>query len=260
MAKAKKEKAPSLPLVRMLCTLIDFNAKIWSFTSWGGSHHTSWNYRGKFPAAPDGREQKPDVTGTVVNKALKDGLVKREDNGGLSHKGLFYSITDAGREFAEKWRHLLEEVAQSTTFLIVKNGGRYSTLDKGMVGPLCKVVRETDKRIYVEVIRWGMAIKATATHFPWCSEIHGNAPNEYVDVADVFMRDVDPEKYEAIWRESVEYAEWQTSVSKAQAQEEEDLLAEMRKRFADRRLQRQAQFVDTLRDLSGQTIELKKSK
>jgi hypothetical protein len=104
---------------------------------------------------------------------------------------------------------------------------------------LCRVVRETGKRCYVEIVE-------TDTTYSSTYGVHGyKDTGQYVNKSDIVVEDANSELFRKLVSHEQEHKKWMMSLGT----QEEDELRPVRRRFADRRTQKFAQFDDEVREM-----------
>jgi hypothetical protein len=161
-----------------------------------------------------------------------------------------YRMTDKGREMVEKWRvkyneHAAKQKAAKKAverYIIVSNTGRWSSGDdRRKYAALCKVVGETEKRVYVEHITPKGENKKSWQD--WVPSIQGNK-KKYVE-RDVITADgVTIDEYLAMRKVETNHLSWLEGVK----EQEDAEIREIRDRYDQRREQNQFAFEDEMRE------------
>jgi hypothetical protein len=274
---AEKKALP--PLSRRGLEALEFmvDHKVWlmaqnlmtSSVNWdrGNAHYRS------LPKNPNGGENlgAPHVDFNVLESLRMRGYVRQLDKAKLCEKyglpsddnimgtdrergrryGYFawydlpYGPTKEGFDFLESMRGRLAELraadaARPEELIVVKGRdyGRHFEREADFAGALCRVVRRTPKRIYVEVIDRGVA----------GSFVQGSGGSgSYVDPADVFMEGVTRERFEAMKPATKAFMESIEGAKDMMEADIEAVLAPIRQRYAQRKVQLIAQYDDEVK-------------
>ena len=104
---------------------------------------------------------------------------------------------------------------------------------------LCRVVRQTEKRCYVELVE-------ARSRGAFVDGVHGyEDTGQYVDKADIVVEDATIMLFRSLIELEKQQKEWLAALNR----QEDEELAPVRKRFADRRGQKFAQFDDEVREV-----------
>ena len=167
--------------------------------------------------------------------------------------GNYYEISEKGRRFVEENRALFiaaeAEREAAVRYVVVKRAQSHHSVFSSAhvsapgIGPLCKVIRETAKRLYVEVVKMPKARK-----FEVCLDafVQGTPGNQYVDRENVMIDPVDPDAYDTMLIADREYQGYLSE----RADEEAAEIAAIKLRFKQRREQRDAQFQDEISEIT----------
>ena len=243
MTNFVKEK-PSMVMMRALEPLYRNQAKY--ITSYSVLSTQGIEYNDATGRKLEGNEYPENLTSTTTTSLLQSGWIvksKKPEGHVFAWYDHPYHINAAGRAIFEKhyaeyteWRERLMERNKATErLIIIKIDERFPTRHR-KYGGLCKVVRETNKRCYVEVIQ----IPST-----YASEIHGHGNNVYVDKADITMDNVTLGMFQRLRDTENDYLRWKDE----RDQEMEAELAEIRDKYAQRDKQRQAQLDDEFNEV-----------
>jgi hypothetical protein len=161
-----------------------------------------------------------------------------------------YQLTDAGRVMANKWRSEYDKVAAAKElarkkverYIVVSNtGGDFFGKNQRKYAALCKVIKETDKRIYVERV---ITPEEPTKYSNYVSSIQGSHLKQYI-ARDVIVADgVTIAEYEAMRRVETANITWLSGIK----EREEAELDVIRERYDLQREQGEAMFADELRE------------
>ena len=159
-----------------------------------------------------------------------------------------YRITKAGIAMANAHRATYEENLRKEAearaaverYIVVSNQGKYGS--RRRYAALCRVTRETEKRIYVEQV--SLESEGRKPYDDWVPSIEGHGNNKYVSRDKVVADGVTIAEYEAMRRVESAHIAW-----KADLKSQEDAeLEEIRARYRQRREQNEMCFEDELRE------------
>ena len=242
--------------------LLIVSSSVLSYSGYHYAHRTGYAYR--YPGDRHGshgedkskyadNDVPEDIPGNfALHRLLQSGWVKhfpklrkktieRTKDFGWAWYDHPYEMTDEGRAVTEKHRHRYEEHlrkraaarAEVERLVIVKNTSRYS--DKRDCAALCRVVKETDKRLYVERVD---------TSDRWVPTIEGSRKNTYVAKTNVYMDGVTQEEWEVRRRVEDERLAWEKEVRAQMAEE----IQAIKDRYKDRIDQGKYRFDDQIRE------------
>lgn len=244
-------KRPTLAELRILRVMVEEDAKLIQssrYSGTGGSDSMTMLYPDGIRKSHAGTFKDPDVERLSSDswyKLVRRGFVADEINETFNSQ---YAATDKGRAAWEKYRSILEKAdakqaekdANARRLVVVSSKGRWSSEKRTYAG-LFRVVRETDKRLYVE------GVKMAGTVSDWQTPVEGRPGGQYVSRDDVVLDGVTEEKFDRLVAfENSKFAHYADL-----KRQEEDELEPIRKRYADRREQAEAMFDDELREIIG---------
>lgn len=180
------------------------------------------------------------INGNTLSNLYQANLIRRVEH---HYTESVYSITNEGKKaIADRLPDIVAEIESASSankklvILKTRPSSYYMKVKKYRFAALAEVVRETPKRVYVNIID-----KVTSEYN--IVEGYGNAT--YVDVNQVVASDVTREQWEQAKAAQAEHITWTDNL----AVEEKDELAPIIKRYEDRRIQGAAQFEDAVAEI-----------
>lgn len=213
---------PSATMIAMLCKLIDEQIVIHLIRT----IHT----RAYYPVGTSGGS----INMNTVYAAERLGYLvcDRNDNGRECFK-----ITELGKQVAEENRNLYAPTER--TLIMTKPVGRSFGSRYYDIGILCEVVRETERRVYVKILKdpngWSHGI------------IEGAHTDSYVNVDNIARRGITEEQYEQVFELVKEHTEWNETLKA----EEDEAIKAIRAPYEVRRKQKSAEMSARFNEIFG---------
>lgn len=178
---------------------------------------------------------------------LRAGWLKRLDKNKFPEDSFAWfdhpeTITDEGRKIANEYRHELvaydkkqeEERAKIERLVISKNCNAWG--EQKRFAALCRVIKETPKRLYVELVK---------QESRYGDPIRGSRNNRFIERDDVMVDNATEEMFDRLMKLESEQKEWNKSLND-QLQAE---LEPIRKRYEQRAKQGEARFEDEIKEV-----------
>ena len=151
-----------------------------------------------------------------------------------------YEVSDQGRRLLEEHRETLAEWRKTEAekpqeFIAILTAGRGA---KG-VGAWCRVIRRTEKRVYLEIVDHGQVKGSTG-------RIEGGS-EKYVAVEDIFPEEID----HATWKRLAEATRERQEAQQRAEKRLHDKIMDLRNEWNSQERQIDAQFEDEISEIVG---------
>lgn len=195
----------------------------------------------------------PRLSGDTMSTLIREKLLVQVEKpeGSSLYYDMYYNISRRGAEvyaenlerFREYERKEQEKREAAKRLIVISSRDRYSGNRK--YAALCEVQRETDKRVYVKVIRRFDGESKSSWAITMGLPIDGRGDNQYISKDDITIDNASEDLFSRLVSVEKEKIEDQARLK----QEMEDEIEPIRERYRQRREQQEAMYKNMESDI-----------